>query len=497
MTAALATQTSAETTVSGFRSGIFTYLLTRYLWQTGSNRPIKETFVDLSRITRSEVDKLGGSQNPIYFTQPGSNLDEQPPYLLTPVTPAADAVVRSQAGSTVEFWLGGMTPRGLEDAESIFEVIDDQGQVLGKVSQTRRDGLIGSGTALDGTLVQPGQLLREHIRGIPSDLTLRVGLHESLGPDAELVRQAFANFDRVTVVEANGQTDTDYLLGRFDNTAQAELELQGQRDRADLQTVETNSVGLFTNALEPLPTTFGSQYEDFGMALERLSTRLRLLLANRALKSIVNTEGSALAVEVEVVSNQRGGVGTIRSGALQPNARAPQSQIAQMRIDEEMSLRVTNREGRSLYVAVIAIERDGDMYVYHPSHWHAAELEAELGDGESVVIPKDDDMFYLPVQGPPGYFEVLVIASTEQLRDTLLSLQRLSDPASGNRGQLLLFTDADERTRGPNDSAFSIVQDILGDVNRNANAPYAMREQYSVNTSQLAALSVTIEVVES
>jgi len=494
MTASLATQTSAETTIAGFRSGIFTYLLTRYLWQSRSDRSLKDAFLDLSRITKSESDKLGGAgQNPIYFVEPGTSLDNQPPYLLPPQAPAADAVVRAvKPDQTIEFWLGGMTPRGLEDAESVFEVIDGQGNVLGQVRQTSRSGLLGRGQPIDGVAVQPGMFMREQIRGIPTDLSLRVGLHESLGDDMALVRQVLERDDRITLVAADGQTDTDYLLGRFDTMAQQEIDRQGRRDRADIQDLQANSIGLFTNALEPLPTTFGTQYEAMGPALERLATRFRLLLANQALKTILNTDSASFQISVEVASHQRGGVGVVQSRGREAGVQA---QVAQLQVGEEMYLRVTNNEARSLYVAVISIERDGDMHIYHPSDWESPEIEAELSSGDSIVIPKQDDVFCLPVNGPAGFFEVLVIASTEQLRDTLQSLKRVSDRSLGSRGQQISFTPDDERSRSVNDSALSLVDTILGDLDRSSGAA-PLGRQFNVATSQLAAITVGVEVVE-
>ncbi|MEM8545574.1 MAG: hypothetical protein AAGF66_16465, partial [Cyanobacteria bacterium P01_H01_bin.119] len=131
------------------------------------------------------------------------------------------------------------------------------------------------------------------------------------------------------------------------------------------------------------------------------------------------------------------------------------------------------------------------------SYWDAAEADAILEPGESVTIPKADDQVYLPIQGPAGYFEVLVIASSVQLRDTLRSLQRLSDRGPAGRGQLLLFTEEAERSRGEDDSALSIVGDILGDFDRNASAAPASRQQRNVNTTQLAAIPITIEVSEA
>jgi Caspase domain/Domain of unknown function (DUF4384) len=497
MTSALATQLAAEGNIASFKSGLFTYLLTRYLWQTSTARPLNEAFTNLARIARAQADEIGGDQEPIYFAKPGTALDTQPPYLLNPATLAADAVIRDvKADGTLEYWLGGMTPHALERAESIFDLFDEEGKVVGQARLSQRNGLLGHGKLeTEGVAVQPGMLARESIRGIPTDMTLRVGIHASLGEDADRARQLLAGFDRVEVLEVNGETETDYLLGRFDETAQAEIQQQNRGTDTDSPDIENGSIGLFANSLDPIPATFGSQYEELGLALERLSPRLRLLLANRALKTILNPETSELNVAVEVSSNQRGRIEVVESGSRR-RANVQNSQFARMRIGEEMSLRVTNKENRSLYVAVIATERDGDMFVYHPSDWNVAEIDAELGAGESIVIPKDDDVFYLPIVGPTGYFDVLVIASTEQLRDTLLSLKRLSDRAIG-RGQLIPFTDADEGSRSPQDSILSIVTTLLGDLDRDANVPYAMRPgQTNVNSSQLAAFAVTIEVSE-
>ncbi len=102
-----------------------------------------------------------------------------------------------------------------------------------------------------------------------------------LGIEQFQVSQILAQCDRVEVVDANGQTETDYLLGRFDPTAQAEKQPQTQGNENG---IENGSIGLFSNSLDPLPSTFGSPYEEIGSALERLSTRLRLLLASGTLR---------------------------------------------------------------------------------------------------------------------------------------------------------------------------------------------------------------------
>ena len=105
-----------------------------------------------------------------------------------------------------------------------------------------------------------------------------------LGIEQFQVSQILAQCDRVEVVDANGQTETDYLLGRFDTTAQAEIQPQTRGNDTDRSAIENGSIGLFSNSLDPLPSTFGSPYEEIGSALERLSTRFRLLLASGTLR---------------------------------------------------------------------------------------------------------------------------------------------------------------------------------------------------------------------
>ena len=88
MGSARANQLAAEKQHAGFKAGIFTYLLTRYLWQVGQTESLESMFVDLARITRA-VDE-GDPQDPVYFIQPGTTLDQQPPYLMTPDHPFAE-----------------------------------------------------------------------------------------------------------------------------------------------------------------------------------------------------------------------------------------------------------------------------------------------------------------------------------------------------------------------------------------------------------------------
>jgi len=498
MGSARAYQLAAEKPYEGFQAGIFTYLLTRYLWQTETSRSLETMFVDLARITRATDDR--DAQDPIYFVQPDKSFDQQPPYLLSPATPQADAMVRQiRADQSVELWLGGMTPNSLSAEDSIYTVLDDEGEAIARIQQ---DGSIYEALKATGHFIddednrmappadiQPGALLREEIRGFGQDFKLRVGLHESLGGELEATGQALAGYDFVVPVLVDGETTTDVLLGRFDERVRTETRALGIAERSDIVNLEPGVIGLLQNNLEPLTDTFGSsQYESTGGAIARLYPRLRLLLAKRALESVVNTANTTLSLDLEIGTVERGGVTVVRSSTSRTTTAL---EIPTLNAGEQLSLTVTNHNEETLYVAVIGAEVDGDLYVYHPSAWIAPEIEAQLAPGESLKIPKSTDPFNLPLSGPSGYFNVMVLASREQLRDSLRSLQRI---ASRSRDAFIVFDDTREASRSTEDSLFSVFENLFDDFSRTGAVPTDRNR--AMDNSAVVAFSATIEVVE-
>ena len=392
-----------------------------------------------------------------------------------------------------------MTPNSLSARDSIYEVINGQGEAIARIQQEGGiyDGLKATGQVIDGAgnriappaTLQPGSLLREEIRGFDTDFKLRVGLHDSLGEDLDAAGRALAGYNFVVPVPVTGETDTDVLFGRFNQSVQAGTRDLNIADRSDIVALEPSTIGLLANTLEPLAGTFGaSRYESVGGAVSRLFPRLKLLLAQQVLASMVNTTSTRLHLDLEIGTVERGGIGVVSSG-LNRSTTAPV--IPSLNAGEQLSLVVTNRSTESLYVAVIAAEANGNMYVYHPSGFSAAELEAELSAGDSIQIPKASDRFNLPLAGPSGYFNVLVLASREQLRDSLRVLQRI---ASRSRDPYLVFDDNREASRSTEDSIFGVFGGLLDDFNRAGAAPTAL--DAAVDGNSVVAFTATIEVVE-
>jgi hypothetical protein len=487
-----------------FHAGAFTYALTRYLWQQPGSLPIERVFVDLARSTRDVARSARLDQAPVFMTAPGSNHGQQPLFFLAPQTPAAEAVVLGSENGEVKFWLGGISSQSLDafEAGAIFTAIDAQGNELGQIEQTRREGLMGYGV-LQGqgranTLAQA--LLRERVRGVPQDLTLRLGLDPSLGNDAAAMRASLNQIRRVEPVAVNGEESPNFLIGRMTEEGLA-LAVAEQ-----VQNVGTlGTLGLFTPGLVPLRDSFGPPGEAVETAVNRLVPQFQVLLAGRILRAVLNSDTSDLnmTVTVQPVVGDAVGRGASRgSHSTEMVTQRLDATIAPLTSGSEITITVTNHEDRRIYVGVLGIGSTGRITVLHPTDWSAPEDAALLEPGQSLTAPEHrlardpgrdycadpSDDFHLCLRGS-GYVEMLTIASTEPLRDVLRAIQDIAGETLASRGQPISLREAD---------TLNFVENLLVDIDRNTRGDVEVRGGVqAVDVTKMAAISTMIQIVEN
>jgi len=489
-------QLATDAPFEGFHAGAFTYLLTRYLWQQPVSQSLKTVFVNLARSTQDVARSSGIQQDPIHEVQPERNYDQQPVYFIDPPTPSAEAVVQ-KAGSQVEFWLGGVASQTLESFQegALFNLIDNQGNVLGEVEQTSRDGLKGYGK-LKGNpsrAIQSGTFMREQVRGVPSNLKLRLGLDQSLGNEVNSARSVLQSIQRVEAEPVNQQGVADYLLGRMNSAY-----LEQARSYGITNPPPVGSVGLFTAGVEPIPDSFGKAEESVEAAIMRLRPRLKQLLAGRLLQQVVNGGSSNLKVENSIQPVGVGGV-AINSGSrgaqeTTPNSPTRSANVQQLAPGTEVQVEVTNQENRNIYMSVLVIGSNGDLVVLHPVDWEAPEDATLIAPGQTLRVPQEGVKF--KVQGPSGFLELMVLASTKPLRDALKGLQTIARSrglSSSSRSPILLGQNEDETV--------DVVGALLGDLDRitqetRSGTRTTTPGTRGVDTTQLAVISNMIEVVE-
>ncbi|MGP1374991.1 MAG: caspase family protein [Almyronema sp.] len=510
---AQANQLAADATFGSgegqFFAGAFTYTLTHYLWQQPNSQPLATVFTSLARQTRDVANNSKLAQTPIYQVAPGQAYDDQPVYLVNAPVPSAEAVVlNTTAAGEVQFWLGGVSSQSLQafDQGAIFNVMDVQGNALGQVEQTGRDGLVGYGRLQGVRAASPaGLLLRERVRGVPTDLTLKLGLHSSLAEALPTAQTRLNAINRMAAIPVDQASTVDYLLSRLTPAVIAQA-----RSRGVVTAGEPGGIGLTTADLIPIESSFGAAGESADQAINRLRPRLKMLLAGLILRSVLNSDTSDVAVNVEVKSVQGSGTfaRSASRGSQSPGVIAQQlePEIKQLTPGTEIQIEVSNNESRSLYIGVLVIGSSGNISVLHPLNWEDPEGAALIEAGQKVVVPNNppaavgrdycaepDENFHFCVSGPAGFFEILVLASTLPLRDALKGLQQVAEDIQARAGAPIGISRGD----GDEDTPIAVVNSLLSDLDQITRADIDMRGGVrGVDTQKLAALSVIVEVVD-
>ncbi|CAD5941419.1 Metacaspase-1B [Planktothrix agardhii] len=124
-------QLAREENINGFQCGLFSYLLTYYLWQEDNN---------IERVFQKILPEIPERYNqvPRYEVKVGSGYQQQLPYFINSPQSPAQAVVTAVSGETAQLWLGGIDLRKVTTG-TIFTAING----TGKVKMISRDGLVG------------------------------------------------------------------------------------------------------------------------------------------------------------------------------------------------------------------------------------------------------------------------------------------------------------------------------------------------------------------
>lgn len=483
--AALATQEAHEAPEQTFggnlQAGVFTYLLTRYLWQLSIQQSIATTFDYLALSTGKLTLER---QKPLLETNNlSSPIQKQPVYFLNSTTPAAEAVVNKEPESNekISFWLGGVSPTTLITYEpgAKFDIIDNQGNAVGVIELTGRDHLQAVGKLLPGgkTSVTKGTLLREQIKGVPANLTLKVGMDVSLGNDLATVQQALQSMNRIEVLPVTQQQELDCVFGRMSDQILGQLKLQNFG-----KLPPENSFCLFNPDLTPIADSSGAVSESVTSAIARLRPRLKALLARKVLKAVLgDSNGSPLRVSADIIQDDQGKETTLTTLNSRGNQEAGGRSLTinipskPLKPDTNLYVQVQNNESKTLYVAILVISDSGEFNVLYPIG--NAIDSALVEKGKSLKTP-----YPIITQGPAGYFELLVIASKDQLRDTLKAVTEIAKGRS--RGSEPVILQEDE--------PLQVVNEILGDIAR-AGAKAGIQ---GIDTRISATLSTVIQVTD-
>lgn len=488
----------------GFYAGAFSYLLTRYLWQLSGSEAAGTTYVNLARSTKSLAEQRSHPQDPIIEYQPGTENQQKPLYFMAPARPTAEAVITDITGSQIAFWLGGISSQNINSTDTIFTVLDANGDVVLQaedaplqIQQETRSGLAATGRVLNGdpAQLQVGQLLREQIVGLPLNPKLTIGLDASLGSEIEAMRTELATalmangVNRLDVVNVDpeGPVSLDYILGKINPEVLTQLTDAGETDLPPIGTI-----GLFTPVLSPLANTFGRVNETAIAAVSRLRPQFRLFLVGQVLNGIATTN-SNLNIQGNIFSAS--GISVALAG------RSPQGNVFEsvsvaaepFRAGEAIQIQVDNQEDRDMYMSCLAIDGFGNLITLYPVDFEAPEEASRISRNDSLTVPRPEDGLNFAVGGS-GYVQLITLVSTQPLRNVLRGLEDMAR----SRGVSRSFIQLED------DEPLQIMNNLLGDVrtlsrsgqNTGTIAAVDADQRNALDTDVLAAFSTMIEIRE-
>jgi len=456
-----------------FHVGAFTSLLTRYLWLQSQvwTQPIASAFEQFD-IDAYDVAREGGvlNQVPLFETSARCRptCEQDPIYFITTEnTSPAEAVVTDVSGDRVTFWMGGIAPDklNLHGPNSTFFLLTPEGEQVGQLKPTDREGLVGYGVVEGGAIATEGMFLQEQVRIVPPIVTLKMAVDTSIPATLrEVTTQALNRLNKVEVVLAEAES-FDYLLGYMSDEARV------MGERANIRDLPANgALCLFKPGLTPVPYSWKSAAALQERPVETVSDMVRNHIAQQlsrlasvqTLKLISGTETSRMSLWAQMISGDANNiVGAFCSERGYTLGSSELLEINQdLMVGSPITLEVRNGEMDDIYLAVLLVNDTGVLSILHPLSVETSLVPA----GEILRLPQlaYNSVPYelantreVPVGTVAGAFELLVIASKTPLTSLIKTLKPISrsilgrqpDPIESVEVAAALFADLSQ-TRG-------------------------------------------------
>ena len=484
-------QIATETDWNGFSSGLFTYALTQNLWST---TPATKLQISFSRAA-SFVEEIAGTYQQPEIEASTTQLITQTKEktakaigdqnLLTPLSPPADGVITSveDNGKTASLWLAGL-PIGIlnvVESNSLFTIVPpfdtDPKNFQQQLQIRNRSGLKATAAiaeihsskqSSDNQQQQPqsdenpdsqtqkttqpsppfspkllvGQVIREKVRVFPKPINLTIALNPDL---ARIERvDATSGFSAVPQVAVVGNTQAaDYVFSRVRETTIA------QSPSAPLPSMYQGRYALFSLGEVLIPNSVGEGGEAVKVAVQRLSSQLKTLLAAKVLRLTSNEGSSQLKVRATLATVTPEAKILMRRETLGTNNREKAKTniegianfgsaegLLTLPIGSRIQCRLYNDGDRPIYFMLFSLDSSGRILVLDPtasntpwSNDQSSQSGQIISAGDSVNMPpviskspRDTESFGWRLIGPEGLAETQIICSHKPFKETIAAL---------------------------------------------------------------------------
>lgn len=516
-------QPVAEGLWNGFSAGLLTYKLTQTLWEMTPTFPRvlnwekREDFV--TDFGTPKLLSTSEGMNP-----PAKFLVNFPDYksvfldLFSGAKKSADGgvIASEENGKLWSIWLGGLKPYlldsyGINSVFNLISPVDGRENPSYQLQIRSRSGLLAKAqiksvdnnnnlsdnNGRDFLLELKGQWLKESVRVIPRNINLTIAIDSHLERIERVdATSAFAGISQISPVI--GVQPADYRFGRVMTTI-------AQNPDVPLTPLTSGRYGLFSLNQTLLPNSIGQSGEAIKVAIQRLTPRLKTLLAAKLLRLTNNENSSTLKVKVTLASLPSDAQRIMMSKSslnwreeVQENLtqkiadrRSKISQISptQIPLKTQVQYQIDNEEEKPLYWLIFALDHRGRALLINPqevgevSPENLNENRPEMG----VILPGESQKILgWNLDGNPGLSETHVILNTQPFTQTLIALSEGFEPLRNHQ------------SLGKLSQPLKIAQAILEDLQNGnqlteltGNSP----DDWTLNVKTWATLSFFYEVV--
>lgn len=477
-------QPAGELLFSGFSAGLFTYVLTQYLWEATPATTIQFLLSHASIYTY----KLGSEQ------QPGLLIEKKNPQSVLiaenfPIeSTTAEGVVKAKDddGKTVQLWLGGIPPHVWQYYGVNSRLTLPTGEQLIFKSRTGLTAKAQISSQENSKSLQVGQLVQEAVRVLPRNINLTVALDSGLERIERVdATSAFAAITRMINI-ASADQGADYVFGKVENVP--------------------SRYGLFSLSGELINNTSGEIGEAVKVAVQRLTPKFSTLLAAKLWRLTENEGSSRLPVKASLeminkispcVVMQRQ-TWRSRSGETTTNKAltTPGTVIPTVPVGSRMQYRVENLSDRPIYVMLVGLNNTRSAIAFYP--WQMSP-EASVSDtkpylqeivippGQTLKFPQNDPTFGWLLPTRALFCEHQLIFSTFPFTKTLAALATARYPT------------ADQQPISQLVNALEVAQAVLQDLHNASKAKADMNgtttDSYVLDVNNWASLNFSFQVV--
>lgn len=544
-TAAGPTQVATEAMWNGFSAGLFTYALTQYLWQA---TPATTVQISLSRAAETVNQLVGKEQQPRLMNDNNLHQPLLAYYLPPDPTMGADGVVMAveENGKAAQLWLAGLPATVLDHygINSVLELVSsrwggtglmaggstampqDSTQPISNTEQPTnkpwqlqlrsKEGLIGKARIVGVTgaenSLQVGQLVQEMVRVLPQNLGLTIALDAGLERIERVdATSAFASIPYVSSVVVAGEQPADYLFGKllFPATSPSTVPTANSAPRPEGSDsgLKTEGYGLFDLARNPMRNTAGEASEAVKLAVNRLSPKLKTLLAAKWLRLTANEGSSRLGIRASVemgapdnkvvmqqatlraMFDSQGGVDKTTAGDLM--ASKVSGSVPTLPIGGRIKYRLENYSDSPLYFLLLGFDTNGSAIAFYKvqslpttdtSDNNFLLTDAVIAPGETLTLPQSATANDWVVSGPSGLVEIQLICSQAPFTKALKAMEATRRPKGEGERIADLF------------NPLEVTRALLQDLHRASAMSLAKTAPYAAEAFSTASDTFVLDV---